>query len=126
MLAPAGVSTSILHTLTNMLNPAQKTFRDNSNSPGCGIWLDHYTIESCNTALQHWRMRTRLAIVEEGEQERWRDDGEESAQGAWALGEVDLEDALVRKLPHEASRAAAHQVPQVHLISYLLSGPFPQ
>ena len=29
---------------------------------------------------------------------------------------ADLEDALVRELAHEASRAAAHQVPQVHLM----------
>ena len=68
-----------------------------------------------------------LAVVEEGQKEGWRNHGEEPAQCARPLGEVDLEDALVRKLPHEASRAAAHQMPKVYLISnYSYSNPVAQ
>lgn len=59
--------------------------------------------------------RTRLPVVEERDEEVRREDGQELAQGARALGEVDLEDALAGKLACVRPRAAPYQVSQVYL-----------
>lgn len=61
------------------------------------------------------RLRARVAVVEERHVPARADGAQEAREGAWALWELHLVDALMRYLAHVGARAAAHQVPQVHL-----------
>ena len=61
------------------------------------------------------RAPTCLAVVEERDEEVGREDGQELPEGARALREVHLEDALIGELACVGPRAAPHQVPQVYL-----------
>ncbi len=58
---------------------------------------------------------TCLAVVEQGEEEVGREDAQELPEGARALREVHLKDALVGQLACVGPRPPAHQVPQVDL-----------